>query len=94
MMCMVPACGEPETSVVDKVWNPYFCDRHVVEIDSTGKVEIYMSDMFTLRKDPERVLEMFQRDLEGLGLGGFFHSIEYKTSRNVYILGMGFESQK
>ena len=56
--CMIPTCEATTTCLIDEDWNLYFCNNHIVGIESK-EIRIPIVEFFNNRIEPERALTMF-----------------------------------
>lgn len=80
--CIIPTCESTTTCWVDKDWNLYFCDNHVVGIEKE-EIRISIAEFLNNRVEPERALTKFAIEA---GKVGIQIVVEYDIPSNSYVI--------
>lgn len=80
--CMIPTCESATTCWIDKDWNLYFCDNHVVGIEKE-EIRIPIVGFLNKRIEPERALSMFAIQA---GKVGIQMVVKYDIPTNTYVI--------
>lgn len=80
--CIVPTCESHTTCWIDKDWNLYFCNNHVVGVED-GEIRIPIMEFLANRMDPDRVLSVFAIEADKVGIDMV---VFYDVSTNSYVI--------